>query len=128
MSNDIESLDNFKEITIEPKKGKRPWLSHAIAVLVLGIASILAGIFQYGIPGIICSILAFNYYNKDQAIYLQDPIKYEKSHKLRRIGRTCAIWGIPASILGICLWVLYFYFMSELNSYSSYDSYDYYNY
>jgi hypothetical protein len=124
MDNDTESLDNFKGITVKPS-GKRPWLPNAIAVLILGIASIVAGIFQFGIPGLICSILAFSYYKKDQATFLQDPVKFEKAHKLRRIGKTCAIWGIPASIFGIFLWILYFYFIIEMNSYGRYDYYGY---
>jgi len=126
MNSDTDSLDNFQGITNEPT-GKRPWLPNAIAVLILGIASILSGLFQFGFPGIICSIMAFSYYKKDQAAFLLDPVKYEKAHKLRRIGRTCAIWGIPASILGIFLWILYFYFIIEMQSYS-YNRYNYYGY
>ncbi len=114
--NTTDSIDDFKEIYEEPTpKGKRPWLPHAIGCLILGIMSILGGLFQFGIPGIVCSIMAFNYYKRDKPKYDSDPEKYEKAYKLLKIGRTCAIWGIPASILGIVLWILYFYFIIEMS-------------
>lgn len=128
---DLKSIDDspqyYKGLPYAPiPKGKRPWLPNAIACLILGIMSIVAGLFQLGIPGIVCSLMAFSYYKKDKPLYDSDPEKYEKAYRLLKIGRTCAIWGIPASILGIVLWSLYFYFIFSMATRGySYDYYDY---
>lgn len=81
---------------------QRP-LPNATAVLVLGIIGIV-GCFCYGIPGLICSIIALVLFSKDKQLYVANPELYtEASFKNEKSGRICAIIGISLSILYILL-------------------------
>ncbi len=73
-------------------------LPNSTAVLVLGIISIVACIF-YGLPGLICGIIALSLHKKDKTIYASDPSSYEASFKNSRAGYICAIIGTSLSAI-----------------------------
>jgi hypothetical protein len=67
-------------------------LPNATAVLVLGICSIV-GCILYGLPGLVCGIIALVLSKKDRALYFSNPVKYGESFKISNAGRVCAIVG-----------------------------------
>jgi len=76
-------------------------LPNATTVLVLGIISIV-GCLCYGIPGLICSIIALILSGKDLKLYKANPDAYTPgSASNLKGGRICAI-------VGLCLSTLYF--------------------
>ncbi len=75
-------------------------LPNATAALVLGIISIVT-CWLYGIPGIICGIIAIILHNKDKKIYLEDPTAYQQSYKNSKAGLVCGIIGLCLSALFI---------------------------
>lgn len=77
-------------------------LPNATATLVLGICSIV-GCFLYGIPGIVCGIIAIVLHGKDKKVYATDPEGYRKSFGNSKAGLVCGIIGLSLSIL----WLLY---------------------
>lgn len=85
-------------------------LPNATAVLVLGIISIVGCIF-YGVPGLICGIIAIVKHKKDKIIYQSNPAMYESSFKNSKAGNVCAIIGVSLSaiyfIFALCA-VLFF--------------------
>jgi hypothetical protein len=81
---------------------------NATAVLVLGIISIVGCIF-YGIPGLICGIIAIVLHKKDKAVYLTNPAMYETSFKNSKAGNVCAIIGLSLSILFIVILIFYIF-------------------
>ena len=76
-------------------------LPNATAVLILGIVSIL-GCCCYGVLGLIAGIIGLVLYNKDKALYLQDPSLYGNYSNLNT-GRILCIIGIVMSILYLIL-------------------------
>ncbi|HLP54460.1 MAG TPA: CCC motif membrane protein [Fluviicola sp.] len=75
---------------------------NASATLVLGIISI-ATCWLYGIPGLICGIIALVLHKKDKMIHATDPQRYDNSFKTSKAGFICAIVGTSLS----ALWLLY---------------------
>ncbi|MCE3294929.1 MAG: hypothetical protein K0R65_643 [Crocinitomicaceae bacterium] len=75
-------------------------LPNATATLVLGIISI-ATCWIYGLPGLICGIIAIVLHNKDKKIYMEDPQSYEASYKNLKAGYICGIIGLSLSALFI---------------------------
>jgi hypothetical protein len=75
-------------------------LPNATATLVLGIISI-ATCWLYGLPGIICGIIAIVLHKKDKVIYLEDPVSYQQSFKNSKGGFVCGIIGLCLSALFI---------------------------
>lgn len=74
-------------------------LPNASAVLALGIISIV-GCCCYGVPGIICGIIALILYSKDEKLYTANPELYTPtSYSNLKAGRICAIIGLIPSIL-----------------------------
>jgi hypothetical protein len=73
-------------------------LPNANATLVLGIISI-ATCWLYGLPGLVCGIIALVLYGKDKKLYLTDPQAYENSYKNSKAGHVCAIIGVSLSAL-----------------------------
>ncbi|MBL4862066.1 MAG: DUF4190 domain-containing protein [Crocinitomicaceae bacterium] len=71
-------------------------LPNANATLVLGILSIVGCLF-YGIPGLVCGVIALVIHKKDKAIYKADPGRYEMSFKNAKGGFVCAIIGTSLS-------------------------------
>jgi hypothetical protein len=90
-------------------------LPNATAVLVLGIISIV-GCFLYGIPGIVCGIIAMVLHKKDKQIYLTNPSKYEASFKNSKAGFVCGIIGLSLSILFFLIILAYFVFAISMIS------------
>lgn len=85
-------------------------LPNATAVLVLGIISIVGCVF-YGIPGIVCGIIAMVLHKKDKQIYLTNPPLYEASFKNSKAGYVCGIIGLSLSILFFIFLIVYFVFI-----------------
>ena len=82
-------------------------LPNSTPVLVLGIIS-LVGCFCYGLPGIICSIIALVLAGKDNKLYLAQPNAYTPgSYKNLKSGRICAIIGLAVSVLYILLLLVF---------------------
>lgn len=73
-------------------------LPNATGALVLGIISI-ATCWLYGVPGLICGIIAIVLHKKDKAIYEQDPMGYEQSFKNSKAGFVCGVVGLSLSAL-----------------------------
>ena len=67
-------------------------IPNANAVLVLGIISIV-GCILYGIPGLVCGIIALSMMKKVKATYLSNRPMYETSYKNANAGYVCAIIG-----------------------------------
>ncbi len=86
------------------KNGSNGTLPNATAVLVLGIISIVGCIF-YGIPGIICGIIAHALHTKDKKMYFENPPKYEESFKTSRAGFICAVIGVSLSALFLIIMI-----------------------
>jgi len=79
-------------------------LPNGTAALVLGIISI-PGCICYGIPGLICGIIALVLSNKDMKLYKLNPAAYTTgSLSNLKAGKVCAI-------IGLCLSVIYFVFI-----------------
>lgn len=87
--------------------GSQRSLPNASAVLALGIISIV-GCCCYGLPGIICAVIALVLYSKDAQIYRENPELYTiNSYNNLKTGRICAIIGLIPSIL----WLLFVIFI-----------------
>ncbi|MFY8091718.1 MAG: CCC motif membrane protein [Chitinophagaceae bacterium] len=82
-------------------------LPNATAVLVLGIISIVACCF-YGLPGLICGIIALVLAKKDTLLYKENPGRYSSnSFGNLKAGKVCAIIGVSlASIFVIYIIVV----------------------
>ena len=76
--------------------GRGETLPNSTAVLVLGIISIVGCIF-YGVPGLICGIIALVLHKKNKEVYATNPAKYEASWKNAKAGYVCAIIGTSIS-------------------------------
>lgn len=74
-------------------------LPNATAVLVLGILSLVSCIC-YGVPGIICGIVALVLYAKDKKLYMENPSLYLNYSNLNT-GRILAIIGLVLNVLMI---------------------------
>lgn len=93
---------------------------NANAVLVLGICSIV-GCFFYGLPGLICGIIALVLFKKAKAVNDTNPAKYEASFKNAKAGQICAIIGTSLSavffVIAIFWLIVFFSAMSSLSHY-----------
>lgn len=85
-------------------------LPNATAVLVLGIISIV-GCLAWGIPGLVCGIIAIVLHKKDKALYETNPSKYEYSFKNSKTGNTCAVIGVSLSACMFIFLIFYLIFM-----------------
>ncbi|MBX3253403.1 MAG: hypothetical protein KF862_04615 [Chitinophagaceae bacterium] len=91
-----------EETSIFATQTQRP-LPNASAVLALGIISIIS-CCCYGLPGIICSVIALVLYSKDARLYATNPEWYTaSSYSNLKTGRICAIIGLIPSILFLLL-------------------------
>ncbi|WP_262152284.1 CCC motif membrane protein [Chryseobacterium foetidum] len=80
-------------------------LPNATAVLVLGILSLVSCIC-YGIPGIICGVIALILYSKDKKLYMKDPQLYNNYSNLNT-GRILAIIGLVLGALFLAFMIFY---------------------
>ena len=81
---------NFNQMGME--------LPNANAPLVLGIISI-ATCWLYGVPGLVCGIIAIVLHKKNKAVYVTNPGLYQNSYKNSNAGNVCAIIGVSLSSL-----------------------------
>ncbi|MFI4898447.1 MAG: hypothetical protein ACIARR_11550 [Phycisphaerales bacterium JB059] len=88
-----------QRVTVTQSQGK------AITALVLGICSI-PGCFMYGVPGIICGVLAI-IFAKQARIAIQEGRAPITSAGMAKGGQVCGI-------VGLCLSVVYFLFMAAM--------------
>lgn len=96
---------------------KKPMLPNAVAVLVLGICSIVPGACCWGIPGLICGIIALILANKAIKLHNDDPNKYDGFGNVKA-GRICGIVGLSLSALYILYLIAVAIFWAEtLNTY-----------
>ena len=77
-------------------------LPNAAATLVLGILSIV-GCVLYGIPGLICGIIALSLHSKDKKTFKSDKEHYANSFKTAQAGFICAIIGTSLSGLYVLI-------------------------
>lgn len=99
MSDKEELLDpSFKDGSENNNGFRNGTLPNATATLVLGIISIVGCLF-YGVPGLICGIIALVLYKKDNQLYESDKAYYEASHKNSKAGYVCAIIGTSLSAI-----------------------------
>jgi len=101
MSENKDLLD--LSITTNSNYGNQKSLPNATATLVLGICS-LATCWVYGVPGLICGIIALSLHQKDKRTFQTNPKAYEVSFKTAKAGFICAIIGTSIS----ALWFLLF--------------------
>lgn len=73
-------------------------LPNATATLVLGICSIVGCLF-YGVPGLICGIIALVLHGKDKKVYATNPGAYAGSFKNAKAGYVCAVIGTSLSAI-----------------------------
>lgn len=86
-------------------------LPNAIAVLVLGIVSIV-GCFCYGIIGLVCGIIAIVLSNKDIRLFKASPDLYTAgSYSNLKSGRVCAIVGLSLSAVYLIVIICYIIFV-----------------
>lgn len=83
-------------------------LPNASACLVLGILSIVGCVF-YGVPGLVCGIIALVLHKKDKEMYLSSPSRFAVSYKTSRAGFVCAVIGLCLSALFLLILVLYLF-------------------
>lgn len=102
--------------SIFPNQGPQMALPNATAVLVLGIVSIV-GCMCYGVPGLICGIIALVLGNKDMARYRAAPGQYTAgSYSNLKAGRICAIIGLSLSALYVIMMIIMFAMYGSLMS------------
>lgn len=101
--NDDELLD--PSVKVSGINTRQQALPNATAVLVLGIISIV-GCFLYGVPGIVCGIIAIALHKKDKMLYESNPDAYEVSYKNSKAGLVCGIIGLSLSVAYLLILVL----------------------
>lgn len=91
--------------------GQQIPVPNATVILVLGILSIV-GCCCYGLPGLICGIIAIVMANNATKLYNAEPERYLQSSLSNvNAGKICAIIGLILSVLSILsmIWyVMYF--------------------
>lgn len=90
-------------------------LPNAQTVLTLGIISLVGTCCCSGIVGIICGILALNYYKKDEKLYLANPSAYQDFNNLKT-GKILGIIGIVLGALNI-IYTIYLYSTGGFEAY-----------
>ncbi|MCC8146664.1 MAG: DUF4190 domain-containing protein [Bacteroidales bacterium] len=74
-------------------------LPNATVILVLGILSII-GCCCYGLPGLVCGIIALVLSKSAKEQYIQNPSLYtQSSYSNMNAGKICAIIGLILSVL-----------------------------
>lgn len=91
-------------------------LPNAQTVLTLGIISLVGTCCCSGLVGIICGLIALNYYKKDNQLYLANPNIYATDYNNLKTGRILAIIGIVLGALQI-LYTIYLYSTGGFEAY-----------
>jgi hypothetical protein len=79
-------------------------ITNSVAVLVLGICSIVGCLF-YAVPGLVCGIIALALFGNVKRVYLSNPSFYSTSYKNAHAGMICAIIGLSLSGLFILIFL-----------------------
>ena len=82
-------------------------IPNSVAVLVLGICSIVGCIF-WGIPGVVCGIISLSLFKNVKSVYLSNPSYYQNSYKNAQAGMICGIIGVSLSGLFVLILLLGF--------------------
>lgn len=91
-------------------------LPNATAVLVLGILSIVT-CFCYGLPGLICGIIALVLAGKSMRMYEEEPEAYTiSSYNNLKAGKICAIVGVSMAGLIFLAFLAYIIFIGTIIS------------
>jgi len=89
-------------------------IPNSTVVLVLGIISIVTCVC-YGVPGLICGIIALVLAGKSKMMYEVEPELYTiSSINNLRAGRICAIVGVSLSGVIFLIFVAYFALVGAL--------------
>ena len=99
-------------------------IPRSIAVMVLGIVSIAACAI-YGLPGLVCGIIALIMHRKVKAIHDSDPVSYARSYRFARAGYICGIIGTCLSAAFFVFLIIYVVYMAII--YSAVSNEIYYN-
>ena len=96
-------------------------IPNSTAILVLGIVSI-ATCWIYGVPGIICGIIALILAKNATAAYEANPEKYTStSFNNLKAGKICGLIGLILSILFVVFIIAYVVIvLSAVSSYSNF--------
>ncbi len=100
-------MEDILDINSQGNNERQAKLPNAVAVLVLGILSLVM-CFAYGVFGLILGIIALALHKKDKNMYQSSPQKFEESYKLSRAGFICAIIGTSLSALFILVVIFIF--------------------
>lgn len=111
-----EGIPNEQQINIQFQQqfgaGRSPngqKIPNSIGVLVLGICSIFPGCICYGLPGIVCAIIALSLAQKANLVYQGNPRAYSLgSYNNLKAGKICAIIGLCTSVLFLLIIIIYF--------------------
>jgi len=91
-------------------------IPNSTASLVLGIISI-ALCWCYGLPALICGIIALVLANKGNALYNENPGQYTiGSYSNLKAGRVCGIIGICLSVLAFLYFIIIIAFYGAMLS------------
>ena len=104
----MDELDDLLDPGVKQENnnfGQGTPLPNANATLALGIISIVV-CFLYGIPGLICGIIALSLHQKDKRIHSTDPARYAESFKNAKAGYICAIIGTSLSGLYMIILII----------------------
>jgi len=92
---------------VQPQYNGKPPIPNSVAVLVLGILSILT-CWCYGLIGLILGIVALVLSNKARALDAANPGMFsDASRKNLNAGRICAIIGLCLSALYVLVVIVY---------------------
>ena len=96
---------------------------YATSVLVLGICSIVT-CFCYGLPGLICSIIALVQAKKGKLAYENNPNLYkESSFGNLKAGRICGIIGLVLNavyFVFILVYIIFFGMVAALGTFPNF--------
>lgn len=106
-------MEQVTENTAYQAPNGQAQLPNATAVLVLGICSIVT-CFCYGVPGIVCAIIALVLGKKGLEAYRASPDSYTpSSYNNLKAGRICAIIGLILSFLFLIYIIIVFAFVGS---------------
>ena len=103
---DIENTNENNNI--ETSQNETENVPYSTSVLVLGICSIVT-CGCYGLPGLVCGIIALVQSKKGLMAYEENPSVYkEGSLKNLKAGKTCATIGVILSSIYFLIFLVYF--------------------
>jgi len=107
-------MEENNDVIIDQEQFGSARMKNSVAVLVLGIISIVA-CFCYGLPGLILGIVALAISKSEWAQYRGDPGKFKTGDVSNmRAGRVCAIIGVCLSSLSFIYVIVMFLIYGSL--------------